>query len=346
MSCAAQAQVDVPTVFKPCSNCKQPILAGNLATHEAHCFRRMALCPHCGELMQTTEIEAHVRERVADLPTLLDALDAGELPRIRAALAHGGATVAGWRDAQGQSLLQLVAQRAGKGTALAQSGLVTTLLRELVSTGSLPSQSDSLGLTPLHAAAKAGAAVAVGVLLEAGADACAQSRMGSTPLGVANGEDVRLLLLQAGAAVRGPPVQLPRPAPPTTPRDPARGSRRDDAAPERRLERGVEVVTPAVAALRVSEAQLVGDDAAIDRPRSAARRGLPHQPGGGGKGCEAREGSRAPLGAEGHVHEQEQRRHAEDPLLAPPPPLGSAPFRRPSSSRHVQRLRSTIKSGQ
>jgi len=78
-------------------------------------------------------------------------------------------------------------------------------VRELLKAGSKVNATDELGGTPLHAAAKAGSLAVAEILLEAGSDACATSRMGTTPLSAASGEDMRLLLINSGAALRGTP---------------------------------------------------------------------------------------------------------------------------------------------
>jgi hypothetical protein len=191
----------VPEVFKECSNCRQNVPAGNLAVHEAHCYRHVARCDACGVLLPRAELDAHVAERVGALPVLLAALDAGDVDRLHSALAHGGAAVAGQKTAEGKSLVHLVAERAG-GALSEHGGAVLALVRALLTAGADACAADAVGLTPLHTAARAGAAGVVQLLLDAGADAEAASRMGSTPLSVACGEDVRLLLLGAGAAVR------------------------------------------------------------------------------------------------------------------------------------------------
>jgi hypothetical protein len=62
---------------------------------------------------------------------------------------------------------------------------------------------DALGWTPLHAASRGGSAALVAPLVAAGADVGARGGMGSTALDVAMGDEVRVALLAAGAALPG-----------------------------------------------------------------------------------------------------------------------------------------------
>lgn len=191
----------IPSVFAECGNCKQNVLASNFSLHEAHCYRHMVLCEYCGRLLHRTEKDSHIQERVSDILSLEGSLERGDVERVESALSHGGADISKWITPKGQSLLHLVAQRA-ESSNLAQSGGVARLLRELLKHGADVNHRDQVGMTPLHAAAKAASVVAVSMLINAGADVSAPSVMGSTPLSVATGEEVRLLLLQAGASVR------------------------------------------------------------------------------------------------------------------------------------------------
>jgi ankyrin repeat protein len=74
------------------------------------------------------------------------------------------------------------------------------IVRALLDAGAWHSpRVDFVDRTPLHLAAGAGSAGAVRMLLDAGADASARHRFGSTPLHVACGADVARALLGAGA---------------------------------------------------------------------------------------------------------------------------------------------------
>ena len=189
------AAVDiVPSVFTTCVNCAQEILSTNFQLHEAHCFRNFRRCEHCGQLLPVAEIDAHVQERLGSLDLLSAALERGDAARVTSALAHDpdGAFL-GWTDESGASLLHLAVARANDRWD------VQALVEQLLRLGAPVAERDRLGWTPLHAAARAGAAAACVSLLAAGADVHARGGLGATPLEVCSGEEVRLTLLQAGA---------------------------------------------------------------------------------------------------------------------------------------------------
>ena len=188
------APASVPAVFQICPNCAQQILAANFQLHELHCSRNYKKCPHCSVLLPVAEFDAHIDERRGTLEVLAAALERGDAGRVRAALEHDGAAAAlGWSDEAGASLLHLAAARSKDRWDL------QALVEHMLSLGADVGARDSLGWTPLHTAARAGAAGACTCLLAAGADVHARGGLGVTPLEVCSGEEVRLALLHAGA---------------------------------------------------------------------------------------------------------------------------------------------------
>jgi len=188
------APASVPAVFQMCPNCSQQILAANFQLHELHCSRNYKKCPHCSVLLPVAELDAHIEERRGTLEVLAAALARGDAARVRAALEHDGAAAAlGWSDEAGASLLHLAAAHSKDRWDL------QALVEHMLSLGANVGARDSLGWTPLHTAARAGAAAACTCLLAAGADVHARGGLGVTPLEVCSGEEVRLALLHAGA---------------------------------------------------------------------------------------------------------------------------------------------------
>jgi hypothetical protein len=159
------APASVPAVFQMCPNCTQQILAANFQLHELHCSRNYKKCPHCSVLLPVAELDAHIEERRGTLEVLAAALARGDAARVRAALEHDGAAAAlGWSDEAGASLLHLAAAHSKDRWDL------QALVEHMLSLGANVGARDSLGWTPLHTAARAGAAAACTCLLAAGAD--------------------------------------------------------------------------------------------------------------------------------------------------------------------------------
>jgi hypothetical protein len=108
------------------------------------------------------------------------------------------------RELKAAGLLQLKGHKSVGGmrasiyNAMPIAG-VQALVEHMLSLGANVGARDSLGWTPLHTAARAGAAAACTCLLAAGADVHARGGLGVTPLEVCSGEEVRLALLHAGA---------------------------------------------------------------------------------------------------------------------------------------------------
>ena len=187
----------VAEVFTVCENCGISILSSNKMLHEAHCVRHYKKCPHCGEKVEIDAFEAHMQQQTGSLEELIAALDKGDAPRVRSALDHGGRAILEWRDAQNASLLHLVAAAARDRWDM------HALITECTRLGADVHATDQFGWTPLHAAAKGGSAGAASILIGAGADVQARNALGTTPLEVCNGQDVRAALLAAGAELPG-----------------------------------------------------------------------------------------------------------------------------------------------
>lgn len=321
-STAAMARV--PTVFLSCPNCNQPVLSANLPTHEAHCSRHFTRCPHCDELTHTAHLPAHIERAVGDMRTLCDALERGDLSRISSALAHGGSTITEWRDSHGNSLLHLIAQRGAEQSAVGQSSAISRCLRELLRHNTDVNCSNEHGLTPLHAAAKAGSLQVLTVLLEAGCDPSATSKLGSTPLSMASSDEVRLLLMKAGAVLRRPCAQATELVRHSVPLSPPRFEKKND-----RIEWSKKNLT-STTTLEASSIK-TGDKGGDLRAQYMLPKGLPTQQLGVGS---AEDGN-----PDVDARFMQQRNPRDVALLKP----ALIP---PSSSRHAQRLRDVVKAVQ
>lgn len=195
---AQPSAAEVPVIFQECPNCKQQVLGSNFALHEAHCTRHRKACAHCSLLLPKAEVDQHVAEQLGSFALLAAAIERGDVARVQAALDHDAhKVVASWRDGRGGSVLHLAAAAARDRWDM--QALVETLLRH----GAAVDLADSHGWTALHAAARAGAAVAVGALLANGANVHARDALGTTPIEVSAGDEVRLALLGAGAELPG-----------------------------------------------------------------------------------------------------------------------------------------------
>ena len=184
-------------VFGECANCRKTILLKNRQLHEAHCVRNYKLCEFCGKLCELSTFDEHMEQQRGTMSILIDALAAGDAGRVRSALDHCPEIIH-WRDGEReQSLLHAVAAVA------ADRWDMHALITAMIELGAEVNGRDSLGWTPLHAAAKAGSAGAVGTLISSGADVSASNLLGSTALEVCVGEDVRASLLMAGAELPG-----------------------------------------------------------------------------------------------------------------------------------------------
>ena len=189
---------EVPSVFKECQNCGQQVLGSNFDLHEAHCVRHRRRCEYCRELMPIGDIEAHCVEQRGSIEVLATAMERGDAARVQLALDHDASKSALlWSDERGASLLHLAA------AASRDRWDMQALVDQMVRLGADVAAVDQHGWTPLHAAARAGAAATVGVLLSAGASVHARAALGSTPLEVSTGEETRLALLSAGAELPG-----------------------------------------------------------------------------------------------------------------------------------------------
>jgi len=222
-----------PEVFRRCDNCQGQILASNFQLHEVHCLRNRRRCEACNELLPVGELESHREERRGSMPVLSEALRNGDAARVRAALDHDDTKAAlSWANEQGETLLHLAVAAARDRWDMQE------LVEEIVRLGASVTCQDQGGWTPLHAAARSSAAAAVSTLVSAGADVHARGgSIGSTALEVSVGEEVRLALLAAGAALpgslgssrsasrpgSGPGIGGLVPRPPSAPRDAAAG---------------------------------------------------------------------------------------------------------------------------
>ena len=251
-----------PEVFRRCDNCQGQILTSNFELHEVHCLRNRRRCEACNELLPVGELESHRKERRGSMPVLSEALRNGDAARVRAALDHDDTKAAlSWANEQGETLLHLAVAAARDRWDMQE------IVEEIVRLGASVTCQDQVGWTPLHAAARSSAAAAVrcvprwvrvimglaarlgahwlpfeslpcSTLVNAGADVHARGgSFGSTALEVSVGEEVRLALLAAGAALpgslgssrsasrpgSGPGIGGLVPRPPSAPRDAAAG---------------------------------------------------------------------------------------------------------------------------
>lgn len=252
-------------------------------------------------------------ESIGDLQVLATALDAGDAGRVQRALDHGGTSLLAWRDEKtSQTLLHLVASAARDRWDM--HALVDQLLR----IGGDVTARDFLGWIPLHSAAASGSAAAATALLNAGADVHARGTLGATPLEVASGEDVRAVLLSAGAELPG-----------------SRGSSRTSSI---RGSRGSREHPP-----------ILGSQAAgqVGLPAAGLQGGGSVRSASGGRGSTSREQPGGLHGLQGDLANLELgNRGEEGRALAsspPPPPQPTPP--RPNSSRHAQRLRAMVSEG-
>lgn len=169
----------------------------NKQLHEAHCVRNYKLCEFCGKLCELSAFEEHLEQQRGTMSILLSALADGDAGRVRSALDHCPDIIS-WRGGErDQSLLHAAAAVA------ADRWDMLACITAMIDLGADVNRQDSLGWTPLHAAAKAGSAGAVSALISSGADVSARNLLGSTPLEVCTGEDVRASLLKAGAELPG-----------------------------------------------------------------------------------------------------------------------------------------------
>ena len=262
-----------PEVFRRCENCGKDILATNFTMHELHCARHYKKCQYCGLLLETSALEAHLAEMRSTPAQLALALESGDAKKISNALDHGAKDdLFDWRDERGASMLHLAAAAARDNWAL--HALVDQMLRM----GANVAARDSFGWQPLHAAARGGSAAVIPFLVAAGADVHASGGLGSTPLEVANGEEVRAALLLAGAELpgsqgssrntsRGSSSLGSRPHPPSSLPMPTKTSSSSLAADMSR----VALSDPSVDPHAPASAALSRPESASGRPSSARR---------------------------------------------------------------------------
>jgi hypothetical protein len=186
----------VPQVFRQCSNCGEPILGLNLSIHEAHCLRNFTQCIQCGEKVRIDKAQEHRSVATGDWVTVTAALVAGDLARVRRAVAHSEGEAVRWRGEQAETLLHLAVEHHA------------SLVGDLLAQGSEADAQDARGMTPLHLACASGGTrlAVVERLLQAGAKPQLRTLAGQTPFALATNEEVRLLLLSATEHSAGPPL--------------------------------------------------------------------------------------------------------------------------------------------
>jgi hypothetical protein len=188
----------VPSVFVECGNCRQHILSANFCLHEAHCTRNFQRCSFCNKLLPSSALATHCADTVASLAVLSEALARGDAARVQASLDHDEQRVSlAWADESGASLLHLAAGASNDRWDM------QALVEQMLRMGADASQRNHNGLTPLHAAARAGAAASCSALIAFGADVHARASMGITAFEMCVGEEARNVLLQAGASLPG-----------------------------------------------------------------------------------------------------------------------------------------------
>jgi hypothetical protein len=175
----------VPQVFKVCTNCTRHVPSANHELHESVCCRRFHRCAACDLMMHVSERDEHRAAFGLGDAELAEALRAGRAAAITKAIEHGTALDVPTR-----------VQAAGSRDV----ALVMRILRD--DDGAVRLTHPATGLTMLHHAAASGSTRVVQLLLERDSDPNAISALGKTPLEVARGDEVKLLLLARGATLR------------------------------------------------------------------------------------------------------------------------------------------------
>lgn len=229
-----------------CGNCRRNIPAGNVLAHSVSCYRNNFRCQECDEVMPLRDKESHAQlwtdpvkllEATAqrDVETLTKMFGHGadfsavEHPETRETVMHAAARLddvplieyfMGFGvdvdpvSAAGETPLHLAAESCAPGGEARSVKLLADLGAKL----NLP---NGRGETALMLVCRRGVARAAQYLLEQRADAEAQTRLGDTPLQIAqrNGhQETVLALCKAGAQLRpGTPSRArsgsPMPAP-------------------------------------------------------------------------------------------------------------------------------------
>mmetsp|Transcript_24528 Transcript_24528/g.56532 ORF Transcript_24528/g.56532 Transcript_24528/m.56532 type:complete len:381 (+) Transcript_24528:79-1221(+) len=224
-----------------CGNCRHEIPAGNMVSHNTHCYRNNFRCEVCDEVLPVRDKELHVQEWTN--PTrIIEATGRGDRVALQAMAGHGADFTEAFDPASKDSVLHTSARRGdvelmtffmGYGVevdpvnnqgdtplhvaATAAHSRVVQLLCEL---GADLNKPNSQGESPLMLVCRRGCPAAAKLLVEMRADTEARTKLGDTPLQVAQRlghHETVLALGTAGASLRSSTPRRgrsPSPCPP------------------------------------------------------------------------------------------------------------------------------------
>mmetsp|Transcript_65400 Transcript_65400/g.156391 ORF Transcript_65400/g.156391 Transcript_65400/m.156391 type:complete len:404 (-) Transcript_65400:109-1320(-) len=221
-----------------CGNCRREIPAGNMVSHNTHCYRNNYRCEVCDEVLSVRDKEAHLQEWT-DPAKLIDAAGRGDRAILQAMAGHGADFTEAIHPATQDSVLHAAARLGdlelitffmGYGVEvdpvnaqgdtplhLAADGFHPRVVRLLAELGADLNKPNSQGESPLMLTCRRGCAAAAKQLVEMRADTEARTKLGDTPLQVAqrHGHHETVIALgTAGAPLRSnTPRRMRSPSP-------------------------------------------------------------------------------------------------------------------------------------